>query len=276
MSETEDTIKLSDSIYAVKTKFLFKTSLLKTHSFVIATEKKGIIIIDTGGPGSGKIILKAIEKLGYMASDVKAIALTHWHGDHSGSVKEITDASFNGTGRIKIFIGEKDLTFLLRKRPGMVKINPALKIHIPHSSGKMADEEKAEIIPLVTNKSNPLSEWGLEFIPTPGHTPGHTSYYHKETGSLFAGCALSMLGKKTAGIVPVYHDRNQQIVSAKKLSEMDFRYLYPAHIDINEQQITLTERIPFKGSIPLAMRLIGSIPFFRYPRACAPATGKEK
>jgi glyoxylase-like metal-dependent hydrolase (beta-lactamase superfamily II) len=45
----------------------------------------GLVLVDTGMPGSEKRILKAVASLGRKASDVKLILLTHRHWDHIGS-----------------------------------------------------------------------------------------------------------------------------------------------------------------------------------------------
>jgi hydroxyacylglutathione hydrolase len=46
---------------------------------------KGLVLVDSGLPGSEKRILKAIAKLGKKPSDLKLVLLTHRHLDHIGS-----------------------------------------------------------------------------------------------------------------------------------------------------------------------------------------------
>ena len=46
---------------------------------------RGLVLVDSGLPGSEKGILKAIAKLGKKPSDLKLILLTHRHLDHIGS-----------------------------------------------------------------------------------------------------------------------------------------------------------------------------------------------
>ena len=46
---------------------------------------KGLVLVDTGLPGSEKRILKAIARLGRTPSDLKLVLLTHRHLDHIGS-----------------------------------------------------------------------------------------------------------------------------------------------------------------------------------------------
>jgi len=46
---------------------------------------KGLVLVDSGLPGSERRILKAIAKLGKKPSDLKLVLLTHRHLDHIGS-----------------------------------------------------------------------------------------------------------------------------------------------------------------------------------------------
>ncbi|HZY48079.1 MAG TPA: MBL fold metallo-hydrolase [Candidatus Bathyarchaeia archaeon] len=46
---------------------------------------KGLVLVDTGLPGSQKTILRAISKLDKTPSDLKLVLLTHRHLDHIGS-----------------------------------------------------------------------------------------------------------------------------------------------------------------------------------------------
>jgi hydroxyacylglutathione hydrolase len=56
---------------------------------------KGLLLVDSGLPGSEKGILKAIAKLGKKPSDLKLVLFTHRHLDHIGSgaaLKKLTGA----------------------------------------------------------------------------------------------------------------------------------------------------------------------------------------
>ena len=58
-------------------------------------KQDGVILVDTGIPGSENAILSAMEKAGIRKHDVRLIILTHGHGDHAGSaarLRELTGA----------------------------------------------------------------------------------------------------------------------------------------------------------------------------------------
>ena len=83
---------------------------------------------------------------------------------------------------------------------------------------------------------------------------------------MFCGSGIAMIDEDTAGIMPVYCDRRQQVESARKLMSMEFNYLYPAHINIRKDPIPLSRRIPLDGSVSLKNRARGILPMFRYGR----------
>lgn len=243
-------------------------SLFPTRSFIIKNEDKpGILVIDTCGYGSGKIIFDGIKSQGLNPADITGIALTHWHGDHTGGLAEliylITEA---GGGPVKVFIHEADAERFMSQRGEFITIHPLIKLPVFHKPGKVPSKNEIELVKLSdAADNNPLEYWGVEPIHTPGHTPGHTSYLHKESLSLFSGCGLSLFGSSNVGIVPVFNDRKLQIESAHKLMEMEFKFLYPAHMNLRTDEISLQKRIPFKGKISFIDRITGTLPLFRYP-----------
>src|SRR5260370_7790742 len=54
------------------------------NTFLVEASK-GLVLVDSGLPGSEKGILKAIAKLGRKPSDLKLVLLTHRHLDHIAS-----------------------------------------------------------------------------------------------------------------------------------------------------------------------------------------------
>jgi hypothetical protein len=73
----------------------------------------GLLVVDSGIPGSAKRILASIERTGARPSDLRHIVLTHWHPDHMGSAAELRQL----TGA-RIAIHELDAPVLAgRERP---------------------------------------------------------------------------------------------------------------------------------------------------------------
>ena len=261
-------IKLQDNICGVRGIWLGKMSFFNTYSYVLCSEKNGeILLIDTCGPGSGRIIKHAVESMGRSMSDITGIALTHWHRDHTGSLAEVVSMAGSREKPVKVFIHKADAEFYLSQRIRLLNIHPKLRLKVLHSPGRLPEKGKYELIELDHESGvNPLIPWGVEFIHTPGHTPGHTSLLHKKSMSLFSGCGFSMIGKNTAGLVPVFYDRAKQIESARRIAQMEFSYFYPAHLSVRREEIKRENRVGISGRLSLTDRITGTMPIFRYPR----------
>ncbi|MCD6569183.1 MAG: MBL fold metallo-hydrolase [Deltaproteobacteria bacterium] len=268
---SEGIIKLSNDIYAIRTKWLAHVParlISGTYVFLMVRRNPfGLLLFDTGGPGSGPVIYNAIKKLGFSPNDLQGVAISHWHKDHTGGLASLIKRIDPGPRPIKIYVGERDLPLMLNRMPHRLICHPVLHIPIPHRPGRIPPLEKVRFVPLVPDsQENPLAEWGIEFIPTPGHTPGHTSFMHTSSGTLLPGCGLAMLGKDTVGIVMMYWDRKIKVKSALKLAKLDFRYLYPVHFMLSDREIPLEKRMPAKGPWSWLLRLLGCYPIFRYPK----------
>jgi glyoxylase-like metal-dependent hydrolase (beta-lactamase superfamily II) len=257
--------KLSDSVYAISCKFLLHAYFLKTYSFLLVRENPfGLMIIDTGGPGSGRLILDAVEKLGFSKQDVKAIVISHWHKDHTGGLAEIVNG-IQPKEPIKVYLGENDFPLLTSRMIRPIWFHPVLHFPIPHQSGKNPDTKMVKFIKINSSeKNNLLAEWGIEAIPSPGHTPGHTSYFHRESGVLFPGCGISIMPRKAVCIVPIFWRRREMIKSAQALAELDFTFLHPAHFLLEANEIPKEKRLPVKKLSSCILRLFGVYPIFRY------------
>lgn len=266
MKHSVEILNQSAGIYSVRVKWLPGLSSLSSNAFILNTSSaNGILVIDTGCSGSGRIIADAIREAGLKICDIRGIALSHWHKDHTGGVSELLSiAAAEGASGIKVFIHKEESSYFPGGRSGFISFHPFLKIPLRHTPGKVPESGQCEFVLLdETSAVNPLSQWGLEFIHVPGHTPGNIAFYHRETGSLFCGSGLALIDDKTVGILSVFTDREQQVESAKRLAEMDFRYLYPAHLGLRKDPIPPGKRIPVKG-ISLRDRIKGILPLFRY------------
>lgn len=268
MSHHNRIIRLQENICGVRGIWLNRLSFFNTHSYIVCSEKNNeILLIDTCGPGSSGFIKEAVESMGRTVADIAGIALTHWHRDHTGSLAEIVSMAGTPDKPVDVFIHKDDAQFLLSQRMRILTMHPSLKLKIPHRPGRLPEETCYRLVELDDKSGvNPLLDFGVEFIHTPGHTPGHTSYLHKKSMSLFSGCGISLFGRNTAGIVPVFYNREEQVASAKMLAAIEFSYLYPAHLNLRNDEIKKNCRVPFSGKLKRVDRITGTLPIFRYPR----------
>jgi glyoxylase-like metal-dependent hydrolase (beta-lactamase superfamily II) len=260
-------LKLNDGIYSINGTWLGGITFPTTRIFVIRnSDNPEILIVDTGGPGSGNIIFNSMEKYGLNPNNITGIALTHWHSDHTGGLAELINLVSKKTEKkIKIFIHEDDADALLQQKGMFLKIHPVLKLPLFNKPGKLPAANLFEVIKLSSNvNENPLDPWRMDFIHTPGHTPGHTSFLHRDTMSLLSGSGISIFGNKVAGIVPIFYDRDKQIESAHKLAAMEFKYLYPVHFNISSEEILLKDRVILDKKGNLKSTITGTLPIFTY------------
>src|SRR3990170_3999554 len=70
---------------------VYQISMLYVNAFLIVEE--GLTLIDSGLPKRKEAILKALSQIGRQAQELKHIAITHHHVDHTGSLAALVEAS---------------------------------------------------------------------------------------------------------------------------------------------------------------------------------------
>lgn len=175
----------------------------------------GLVIIDTGIPGKEDDVLGSIRSLGFSPSQVKAIVLTHYHLDHSGSANALRSA----TGA-KIYIHKDDAPIL----EGLVP--PQLPKEAPREAAEAYRWFKPVKPDVLLNDGDCV--YGLRVIHSPGHTPGSIALYDGE--HLFAGDNLNFREGRVQGPPPLFTaDMNRARESVRRLLSLDFKVLLPGH-----------------------------------------------
>jgi glyoxylase-like metal-dependent hydrolase (beta-lactamase superfamily II) len=155
--------------------------------FVGNPDMKEFVLVDAGMPGSADEIISITEERFGVNSRPKAILLTHGHFDHVGAIIELVEH-----WQIPVYAHKLELPFLTWKNSypepdptvegGMVAKMSPLFPNEPINLGNHVE-------PLPADGSVPYLP-RFRWIHTPGHTPGHVSFFREEDRLLIAGDAF--------------------------------------------------------------------------------------
>lgn len=157
-------------------------SLVSSH---IIDTGSGLILLDTGFPQTRSLLIQSIWEAGFRPEDICYIVHSHGHVDHIG-----------GTNLVKSFSGAK--TVLHEADAAMFRDHPVLSFdadqEFPYSSLFEPD------IAVRDGDTLTLGDTTLEFVLTPGHSPGVLSiFFHTEhqgktyTAAMHGGAGLNTL-----------------------------------------------------------------------------------
>jgi glyoxylase-like metal-dependent hydrolase (beta-lactamase superfamily II) len=152
----------------------------------LLVDPDGLTLIDTGLPGSDKKILRFLVNLGYESKDLKRILITHADFDHVGglaALKKATGAKIYASPVEAQAIVEGHSSRDLQPRSAILKLLIKLMSMLFKPTSIKVDELLSD------GQSLPVLN-GMQVIETPGHTPGHLSYYASTAGILFCGDSI--------------------------------------------------------------------------------------
>jgi glyoxylase-like metal-dependent hydrolase (beta-lactamase superfamily II) len=190
------------------------------------------ILIDTGMPGQTDQLKEALSELNISIEQLKVILLTHQDLDHIGCATDIRKKS---NENIIVYAHEFDKPYIEGKLP-LIKTN----------ASRMSNEELAAIpdeiksfyknppkvdVDIVLKRSQmlPYCE-GIEPIFTPGHTPGHVSFYLRKSKTLVAGDALVLANGRLMGPVKqTTLNMDQAVQSLEKFLHYDIEHVICYH-----------------------------------------------
>jgi glyoxylase-like metal-dependent hydrolase (beta-lactamase superfamily II) len=146
----------------------------------------GLTLIDAGLPGSHKKILRYMKELGYGPQALKRILITHADFDHVGGLAALKSASGARVYAHSIEaagIAEGHSTRELQPRNVLMKFLYASLAGMFKPKPARVDEnlKDGQTLPVLG---------GLRVLETPGHTPGHTSFFLPSAGVLFTGDSI--------------------------------------------------------------------------------------
>ncbi len=144
-------------------------------------------LVDTGVPGmAGRIISAAAGRYGAQ-SRPECILLTHGHTDHAGSAGALAEA-----WNVPIYVHPLEMSYLTGKSSyppkdptvggAMALLSRVFPMNITDLTGLLQPFPDGGVVP-------GLPDWKWHF--TPGHSPGHVSFFRPADALLLAGDAFT-------------------------------------------------------------------------------------
>ncbi len=212
---------------------VYRVPARHANTYLVKAED-GLVLVDTGMPGSEKKILSAIASLGMKPTDVKLVLLTHRHLDHIGSAaavkKEtsgvlvshpfekpyvagtlviITPKAWSLYGRVA-----RRVLAVMSSTKKLFRFSKYTPVHVDQA----ADEESA------------LDGIGLDgsIVWTPGHTKGSVSLFlNKPRVAIIGDLLMSKRGKL---VEPMFMENPTQTrASVQRIVDLHPTILCPGH-----------------------------------------------
>ncbi len=228
-----------------------------TCSYVVQAPV-GIVLVDAGMDSEGRDIERALARAFRAApADVRAILLTHWHNDHAAGARAIQEKS-----SAKIYYHAGDQAELTRTTASR-GVRGWLAERVPELGPLVLLKGLlGEAVPRAVAAHRLISdgdtvEGDFAAICTPGHTPGHVSFFYGPERILFAGDALAVIGSRVRFMSrPVTLDLTEARRSMVRCLERPIEHLCPGHrmplsTDVPGRCSELLERLKTEAPWPL-------------------------
>ena len=164
---------------------LWQLTRMGAFNSYLVREDDGLTVIDTNLSGSAGDILQAAEAQGL---PITRVTLTHAHGDHVGSLDEVSAA----VPEAEIAFTERTARFL----QGELELLPQEpQAELRGSFVERATQPTRTLVPGQRLGS-------LRIVAAPGHTPDHVAFLDERDGTLIAGDAFqTQAGIAVAGMM---------------------------------------------------------------------------
>lgn len=205
----------------------YQVSLAEVNVFIVKI-KAGLILIDTGPPGSKTTIFQAIRNIGFHPNDIKHIIVTHAHYDHSGSLADILD-DVNAT----VYMHPAESELIQKGIAHRFKSKKANKLLYAITKASVIKLPRLNVKPVKNISTVKHREWipdttGLQVIYAPGHCKGQIALFSPENEGIMV-TADSVENIDHLKLTSQYHNLHTCLVTIKRISMMDFNVALFSH-----------------------------------------------
>lgn len=185
------------------------------NSYLLQDDDGQLTLVDCGAKRAPRKILHAIESIGCGPSDVTRIVLTHAHTDHAGGLSQM-----RGRTGAPVAVHERDAAYVRTgKAPVRDRGSAAGRAVNRLGHGHFPPVEVNE--ELVDGQLLPVAG-GVRVVHTPGHTPGHVSLLHEDSGVLITGDAIFNVRRLRWPLAPLCTDVAHNRRTAGLLGDLDY------------------------------------------------------
>lgn len=204
-------------------------------------DRDGLVVIDTGIPGSGKKILSYITAMLHRdPADIKTVIITHFHTDHIGGIPALKTAAPG----LRVAAHASDAGYISGQTP-LPRHRGIGGVLLKIFTSVMATREPVDII---LSDGDRIA--GLLCLHLPGHTPGSIGLLDEPTGTLFCGDLLRSDGRALSeGPAGFTMDLAASRDSIRKIASLSYETLLVGHGTPLRPRAAAMVR-EFAGSLP--------------------------
>jgi glyoxylase-like metal-dependent hydrolase (beta-lactamase superfamily II) len=225
----------ADGWFQIRTEYLELCGLpLYLYAYAGAD---GIVLLDSGVAATPSTSVRPeLAEAGLAIEDVRLVVNSHAHPDHMGgnaALAAISDPVFAGPAAEAQWLEDNDALIDQLWEP-----NP--------DAYRLSGPERADLLGLLGERPRvqrllrdgdriELTEGALTVVSTSGHSPGHLALHDPARGLLFtfddvqgAGVPIAHTG---TWLAPLYHDVRRYRAGLRRLADLDFTTMLPAHGD---------------------------------------------